>query len=126
MEGKAGFSYAQVQVIDGELMLISYAERFRAAAEILGMQILSIDGLVIISYKHCRTGLLKCNIWGGFRCLFGPLCVQTHQRYHRRPEQWVLAFSMLQSLVPASGRKDVSVAVQLGLRQCREHLGFVR
>lgn len=59
MEGKAGFSYSQVQVIDGELILISYAERFRAAAEILGMQILSIDGLVIISYKHCRTGLFE-------------------------------------------------------------------
>lgn len=46
-------------MINGELMLISYAKWFRAAAEILGMQILSIDGLVIISYEHCRTGMFE-------------------------------------------------------------------
>lgn len=62
-----------MQVINGELMLISYAKRFRAAAEILGMQILSIDGLVIISYEHCRTGLFEMQHLGWISLLVWPV-----------------------------------------------------
>lgn len=60
-------------MINGELMLISYAEWFRAAAEILGMQILSIDGLVIISSKHCRTGLLEMQHLGWISLFVWPI-----------------------------------------------------
>lgn len=96
-----------MQVINGELMLISYAEWFRAAAEILGMQILSIDGLVIISYKHCRTGLFEMQHLGWISLLVWPIVRSDTPKVLNTTQAMGSGFSMVQSLVPASGRKGL-------------------
>lgn len=102
-------------MINGELMLISYAEWFRAAAEILGMQILSIDGLVIISSKHCRTGLLEMQHLGWISIVCLAHCVFRYTKGTKHGPSngfWLFPCPKVWFL-PQAGR--VCVAVQLEL-----------